>query len=85
MIVNNDTGNNILFNAHRLPAESKAAKKNKKRRAGKKSSSPAGFDIVEDVSMVMPPIGEPSLPAPVQDPIADLKRQIDEAKASKVQ
>lgn len=51
------------------------------------SNASAGFEIVEDVSMVMPPTqATPVVPAPLPllDPIAELKRQIEEAKASKV-
>ena len=51
-----------------------------------------GFEIVEDVPTLTPPpaplpVSTPApapKPAPPLDPIADLKRQIDEAKASKV-
>lgn len=75
-------------NVFYLP-ESKSAKKNKKRRAGGKLSSQdkgsAGFEIEEDVSVavVTPPPRPPPRP-PSPDPIADLKRQIEDAKASKV-
>ena len=79
--------------------ESKAARKNKKRRAAHKndpkaSSSAEGFEIEEDTSVPRPvpsaasttdPLNPaPPPPPPVVDPIADLKRQIEEAKAAKV-
>lgn len=61
--------------------ESKSAKKNKKRRAGKKAVE--AFEVEEDVSLP----GKSSAASPPQppaDPIGDLKRQIEEAKAAKV-
>jgi hypothetical protein len=70
-----------------LSQESKAARKNRKRRAEKKSSNaPLGFEIEEDVSMVTPQPMESAAPLSVKplDPIADIKQQIEEAKAAKV-
>lgn len=62
------------------PAESKAAKKNrKKRKATDKPSKDEGFEIVEEVTAPAK-----KRPSPPSDPIADIKRQIEEAKASKV-
>ena len=74
--------------------ESKSAKKNKKRKAGKKSSSNSTpFEIEEDVSAPVAtptpddsPLSQPppsSQPPPI-DPIAKLRKQIEEAKAAKV-
>lgn len=72
--------------------ESKSARKNKKRREKKAAGGTAeGFKLEEDV----PGVGTTPLsnsvtrteivrpPSPV-DPIADIKRQIEEAKAAKV-
>lgn len=65
--------------------ESKAVKKNKKRKSGgKKSDSTEHFEISEDISAptAVPTAAEPpSIPI---DPITNLKKQIEEAKAAKV-
>jgi len=59
--------------------ESKSAKKNRKRRTGSKKSDLA-FTVEEDVSL---PTGI-AKPSPPPDPIAQLKEQIEQAKAEKV-
>ena len=66
---------------------SKSAKKNAKRRSKSKSDTEGDtFTIVEEVGCVTPPQATPTAAPrkPTDNPIADLKRQIEEAKAVKV-
>lgn len=68
--------------------ESKSTKKNRKRRSGgKKESGEAnvGFSIEEDFGLPTSVEVTSSVPSPpIVDPLTDLKRQLTEAKAAKV-